>query len=272
MSNRNPDHVPLSVVSICISVFLSFTACHPPSNPSNPPSVSVILSRLETASNRIRDFKGSADVVASLNDHRGRVSTRIRYLAPDQYRLDIQGGFMQIIAVLFIDDQHVMLYTPQENTLFEGTLHDQDVVVPGLQIPLADIRTAVIGLANLQPYLEGPISEYRYENGLAVLSVRQSDRIRTIWIDPQKSVVLKEEVREGLDGASVTRTFEQYNRRKGIWRPGRVRILSGIKEESMDLIYHTQSVNEGLTGTDLTFHFPESVIRRPLQEMMPSVD
>ncbi len=266
-----PDLINLIVFSIFMFVSLSLTACRPPSDPSKPLPVATILSRLEDASNRIKDFKGSADIVAFINDRRGRVSARIRYLTPDLYRIDIQGGFMQIIAVLLIEDQNVFIYTPRENTLFEGTLHDHDVVVPGLQIPLADIRTAAIGLANLQPYMEGPITEYRYENGQARITVQQAGHTKTIWVNLQKSVVVKEEEQLG-ERTSVTRLFEQYNKRKGIWRPSRIKIRSDIKEESMDLVYHTQSINGGLTRADLTVLFPESVIRRPLHEIKRFVD
>ena len=269
MPIRCHDFVRSIVGSIFISIFLSLSACRPPSDPANPLPVSTILKNLEDATRRIKDFKGGANIAAYINDRRGRVGARIQYLAPDRYRIDIQGGFMQIMAVLLIEDQNVLLYTPRENTLFEGALHDHEVVVPGLRISLIDMRTAALGLIDLQPYVEGPITEYRYENGQALISIRQAGRTRTIWVDPRKSVVIKEEERQG-DEISVTRTFEQYNKRKGIWRPGRIKIRSDVREESMDLVYYTQSVNGGLTRADLTVRFPDSVIRRPLREIMIS--
>ena len=259
------------VVLFTISIALTLIACRPPANPTNPSAVNEILGRLEETASRIKDIKGSADVVAFINNQRGRAGVRIRFIAPDRYRIDIHAGVMQVIAVILLDGDSVKLYTPRENTLYEGRLLDQDVLVPGLLIPLADIRTAAVGMIKLQPYLDGPITDYRYENGDALISIQKEGLTRTIWVDVQKSVVIREEEQHS-NGFKVSRAFLKYNKRKGIWRPGRIQILSDRQEASMDLVYNTQSTNGGLTHADLSVRFPSSVIRRSLKEINSFVD
>jgi outer membrane lipoprotein-sorting protein len=242
-------------------------ACRSPAPPPSPLSPETLIRRVQYESARLKDLKGSAVVTAAIAGQKGKASARIQYRHPDQFRIDIQGPFLQILAVLSIQGQQVRLYYPQENIVFEGTLDDQETVVPGLRLPLADIRTAAVGLVELARYPADRIVDYQYDPASTVIAVQDSatGATRKIWIDPRHASVLREE-ESTASGVAVVRTFDRYTPYGGIWRPARIRITNGSAEETFELSYNTQSVNTGLTAADLSVRFPRSVVSMPLRE------
>lgn len=269
MSASTPDSISTYYRMLVLCLLISAAGCRPPADIPEILPATTVLSSLSASTNRLKDFKGSADVTAFINNRRGRVAARIRYLSPDRYRVDIQGGLFQVAAVLLLHHKRVQLYTPRENTVFEGTLDDREIVIPGLEIQLADLRAAAIGLSDLQPYLDNPISDYVYDPERTVITVIHQGLTRSIFVDVRKMIVLEERIKKA-DGRNITRFYEQYTRRKGIWRPGRIRIESDVSRESMTLEYNTQSFNIGLTNADMTVRLPASVIRRSLEDLVRS--
>ena len=226
----------------------------------------ILLERLKSAHSRLQDFKGSAVVTVRLNGRRSRVSTRIRYRQPGHLKIYVQGG-LQVIAVFSIKERHVQLYIPGENVVFEGLVDDMDVLMPGLRVPLSDIRTATTGLIDMTPYVPENITDYRQEGEYYHMSVMENGRKRTIRIDPERSVVIREE-EQIPGGKTIVRSFDQYTRRKGIWRPSAIHIESDMRDETLDLKYDLQSLNNGLTGSDLRMKLPASVRHLPLSNMV----
>ncbi len=233
-------------------------------NSDLPPE--ILLERLKSAHSRLQDFKGSALVTVRLNGRRSRVSTRIRYRQPDHLKIYVQGG-LQVIAVLSIKEHDVQLYIPGENVVFEGSIDDTDVLMPGLPVPLSDIRTASTGVIDMTPYVLENITDYRQEDGHYYLSVMANGKKRTIRIDPERSVVIREE-EQIPGGKTIIRSFHQYTRREGIWRPSEIHIESDMQDETLNLKYDIQSLNSGLTGSDLRMKLPGSVRRLPLSHMV----
>ncbi len=251
-------------------VGLLLITCRPPS--SSPPSlpVEILLREIDSASARLRDFRGSASVETSFDGRRGRASLRIRYLNPGRYRIDVHGTLFQILAVLLIHDRQVRLYIPRENTVFEGTLDARDARIPGLDLSLEDVRNAVTGVIEPGRYPGLPVVEYLYGRGSAAVTLEDGAFIRTLWINTGKMAVIREasESRTGLE--SVVRTFGRYRKINGIWRPGFVRIArDGAVAGMIELTYKTQSVNRGLRPADIDVRLPETIIRRPLADAAP---
>ena len=233
-------------------------------NSELPPE--ILLARLKSAHSRLQDFKGSALVTVRLNGRRSRVSTRIRFRRPDHLKIFVQGG-LRVIAVISIKQRAVQLYIPGENVVFEGPIDDTDTLMPGLRVPLSDIRTASTGLIDLAPYVPENITDYRQEGGHYHLSVMTNGRKRTILIDPGRTVVLREE-EQIPGGKTIVRTFDQYTLREGIWRPSEIQIESDTQDETLNLKYDMQSLNSGLTGSDLRMKLPGSVRHLPLSHMV----
>ncbi|MBM3262123.1 MAG: hypothetical protein FJY97_01645 [candidate division Zixibacteria bacterium] len=248
--------------------FLALTLFGCTSQPLSPEPVSpdVLLQRVRRESERLRDFKGSARVNARFNGYKGQVAARIQYRHPDHLRIDIPGPLFQIMAILTMENDRVRLYYPSQNVVFESHPDDRTTPIPGLDLPAADLKTATIGLIDLSRYT-GPIAEYRWEPPLACISVRDSatDVSRRLWIDPARSVVMREEMTDG--GVSSVTSFEEYVKRKNVWRPSRIRISRiGGTEDVFDLHYDTQTLNAGITVADVTVTPAKTALRLPMRE------
>lgn len=220
---------------------------------------------------RLQDFRGSARVETTYADRRGRASLRIRYLSPAQFRIDVHGALFEILAVVLIHDLHVRLYVPRENTVFEGTLAARDASIPGLDLTLDDVHAAVTGTIAPGRYPGSSVTDYRREGNLAVITLGVEGGRRTLWIDTGSMTVTREvsesPVNHGSVTLSVTRTFERFRNRNGVWRPDRVRITrDGPGAGTFELTYRTQSINRGLRPSDIEVRLPETVVRRPPEE------
>lgn len=235
-----------------------------------PPDLTpdILLDRLHSEASRLQDFKGSALISMRVEGRKGRVSSRIQFKQPHHLKIHVQGGFMQVLAVLSIHGQVVQLYIPRENTVFEGNLADSDVVIPGMRVPLSDIRTAATGIVDLSEYQPQNVIRYRWEDGMYRLTVQDTVSelsTRTIWVDPKRSVITREEEQHS-DGKKIVRTFEHYKRYKNIWRPSRIRITRDGEDDTLDLTYNTQTLNSGLTIADLMLTLPRSIKHLPLNQ------
>lgn len=203
----------------------------------------------------------------SFAGHRGRASLRIRYLSPAQFRIDVHGALFEILAVVLIQDLRVRLYMPRENTVFEGTLEARDASIPGLDLTLDDVQAAVTGTIAPGRYQGLPVADYRRDGHTAAVTLGDDSGRRTLWIDTGRMTVTREASESPVNQGSVTRTFERFRNRNGVWRPEKVRITrDGPRAGTFELTYRTQSINRGLRPSDIGVRLPETVVRRPLEE------
>ena len=252
------------------SIGLLLLSCRPPAAAPPHLPVEMLLREIDAASVRLQDFRGSAVVETSFADRRGRASLRIRYLNPARFRIDVHGSLFQILAVLLIHDRQVRLYIPRENTVFEGTVGTGDATIPGLDLTLEDVRAAVTGTVAPGRYGGVPVADYRQDGGSAAVTFVDGNGRRSLWIDTKTMSVTREVSESPANRATVTRTYERFRRRNGIWRPDRVRITrEGHQAGTFELTYRTQAVNRGLKPADIDVRLPETVVRRPLEEAAP---
>ena len=225
---------------------------------------------MDEASAQLVDLRSSARIETSFEGRRSRASLRIRYLSPARFRIDVQGPLFQVPAVLLIHDRQIRLYLPRENTVFEGTPGARDTPIPGLDLTLEDVRSAVTGAIEPGRYAGMRIVEYRYEGGKAAVTLKDGGDDLSLWIDTEKPAVIREVREFPARRESVVRTFERFRKINGIWRPGSVRMTrNGGMAGTMELTYRTQSVNRGLRPADIDVRLPKTVIRRPLEEAAP---
>ena len=122
----------------------------------------MLLQTIDSASENLRDFRGSASVKTSFDGRNFRASVRLRYLDPGRYRIDVEGPMFQILAVLLIHNHSVRLYIPRENTVFEGILETRFTTIPGLGMSLEDVHHTVTGTIEPGRYRRLPVVDYRY--------------------------------------------------------------------------------------------------------------
>lgn len=263
----NPFNSPV-IVSVLLALCFLVGSCRPSRVSDIPISAQTILERLSHEANRLVDFKGSAVVTAYVNGQKGQIGARIQFRHPDQFRIDIQGPFFQTLGVLSIQGPRVRLYASTQNIVFQGTVDDHEAILPGVRLPLAALRTAGIGLIDLNPYKHDQVISYAYNRKRTTIVVADtiSGTIRTLWIDPRHSVVEREETSAG--GMTTVASFEGYTNVKGFWRPALIRITGAHEEDTLELRYDTQSINSGLRATDLVGPDPKSASHAPLREAM----
>lgn len=256
--------IGVAVLALC---FLA-GACRPVRESELPVSAPSLLERIRNEASRLQDFKGSAVVTAFVNGQKVQIGARIQFRHPDQFRIDIQGPFFQVLGILSIQGQDVRLYSPSQNIVFQGTLQDREAILPGLRLPLAALRTAALGLVDLNPYLSDHIVSYEYKPDRTTIVVAEatSGSKRKLWVDPRHSVVVREET--SVDGLTTVASFEQYTKRKGFWRPALIRFTGARAEDAFELRYDSQSINTGLRAIDLVAPEPKSAMRIPLREAM----
>lgn len=225
-----------------------------------------LLEKVITAQSRIEEIKSSALLSVRFNGRGGRVSARIRYKNPGLLKVFVQGGF-RVIAVIALTEDRAQVYIPNDNVVFEGSPEETDSLIPGLLVPVKDIRTSLTGLIDLSEFTERRISKYEIAEGMYRLSIENAEGKRTIWVDPDRLTIERDQIDKG-DGQVTDRHYEQYTRVNGIWRPLRIRILKGSHDESLDLRYEQQSLNSGLTAAEMALTLPESVRRIPLSQMV----
>ena len=249
----------------CLGLLL--LSCRPPPPAPPPLPVELLLQEIDAAARRLQDFRGSARVETTYADRRGRASLRIRYLGPARFRIDVHGALFEILAVVLIHDLRVRLYMPRENTVFEGTLEARDASIPGLDLALDDVHAAVTGTIAPGRYPEMPVTDYRRDGATAAVTLGGDGGRRTLWIDTGRMTVTREALESPENLGSVTRTFDRFRNRNGVWRPDKVRITrDGPRPGTFELTYRTQSINRGLRPSDLGVSLPETVVRRPLEE------
>lgn len=207
----------------------------------------------------------------SFAGQRGRASLRIRYLSPARFRIDVHGALFEILAVVLIHDLRVRLYMPRENKVFEGKLEAREAFIPGLDLTLDDVHAAVTGTIAPGRYRGLPVADYRREGNTSVVTLGGDGGRRTLWIDMGRMTVTREvsesPANQGSVTRSITRTFERFRNRNGVWRPEKVRITrDGPRAGTFELTYRTQSINRGLRPSDIAVRLPETVVRRPLEE------
>ncbi|MBT5872983.1 MAG: DUF4292 domain-containing protein [Candidatus Latescibacteria bacterium] len=247
---------------------ISASGCAPgrsiPSLTEVPPD--KLLDNVIAAQSRIEDIKSSALLSVHFNGRGGRVSARIRYKKPGLLKVFVQGGF-RVIAVIALNEDRAQVYIPTDNLVFEGSLEGTDSLIPGLLVPMKDIRSSLTGLIDLTEFTIGKISNYEIRDGMYSLSIQNAAGKRTIWVDPDRMTIVRDQTEEG-DGKITDRRYEQYTRMNNIWRPLRIRILKDSPDESLDLRFEQQSLNSGLTASELALTLPESIRRIPLSEMV----
>ncbi len=245
-------------------------SCRPPHTEPGHLPIDLLLQEMDEAAARLRDLRGSARIETSFEGRRGRASLRIRYLSPAQFRIDVHGPLFQVPAVLLVHDRLVRLYLPRENTVFEGMPGTRDTPIPGLDLTLEDVRSAITGAVEPGRYAGMRIVDFRYDGETATVTLQDGGDNLSLQIDTEKKTVIREARESPARRVSVVRTFGRFRKVNGIWRPGTIRMTrNGEMSGTMELTYRTQSVNRGLRPADIEVRLPATVIRRSLEEAAP---
>ncbi len=171
-----------------------------------------------------------------------------------------------MVAVIALRNTHAQIYIPNENVVYEGTFDQSDIAVPGLEIPITDIRSTLTGVPDLANTTPASITGLDIQEDHYVLTEVYGTDQRKLWIEPDRMIVVKETIHQ-QNGRAVTRNYEEYIKVNRLWRPSVVVTRSDSTAEYLELKYESQTPNGGLAPGELTLTLPRTVRRFPLAEI-----
>lgn len=193
-----------------------------------------------------------------LKDERGSRSgsLRIRYIAPDLYRVDafLRGAVGAGGASSFlVEGDSSLVYADQEGGAETSSIERESVfpLLEDFNLQIQDLKA----LAAVTPYLGGIDLDRtrgsRVRGGYLLEGVGPNGDRLAVWIDTDKDAVVKGQ-RGERGGLPVVETqLSRFRRVAGFWRATRIEIRHFGEKASLSVQYETMSVNEGLKRDDL---------------------
>lgn len=232
-------------VVLLLTLILS-TRCASTSE-SRLPDISILTpSRLQALIfdnyHKLKTFEGKARIVIELpgDGYNGYSSVYLKM--PDSIYVKTEAILGIDIGALFLDAHYFAAYAPRENTLYYGetaTLDLRDFLQ--VEIETTELQEIFTGL--VQPEVR-PASVIAQDGHDIVVSTDTGHGSLKYWVDADKPVVTKAELRDRDGKVVLKKEFQRIRKRKGIYLPQTIKVTRPQARERITVYYTSQKINK----------------------------
>ncbi len=243
-------------------VLLTVQGCSLRPSPGIPRDISVaqVLSAIETYTIRVNDFSGSARAGIRTENGSYSAQVRLRYHAPDHFRIDIKGFGGITTARIGVLADSMVVYVPPENLYITAERSDNvlGLLVPDSRINLEALLSVFDAENQVRDHHDEIIGAMEHLGRRVSLELKRGDVLHRYTVEGPELRLVKEDINRA-DGTVWHKTFSDYRRYNGVYFPGTITLDRG--GTVFTATFSNCVINSGLTDADLTFTIPDSAER-----------
>lgn len=249
-------------ISAAALLTVLLTSCAPP--PALVPDTArtpapELLRRVRSDGERLHTLSGKGSIAFESPELSGSAFFTVAMRRPDSLLLTLEGFLGMDLGFLFVGGDRFVLYNTLENKVIEGpaTSSGLRTLVP-IDITPRNFIDALVGryVAGLE---DGQLMEYRIDDGLFHVTVREGNGTVQGWIDPASLLVARYTRQDSTGSPLVDAETGSYVERDGVFAPRRITLAFPRSGRQVSVTYNTLTVND--PEPEFSFVVPSSARR-----------
>ncbi len=258
MDRRFVKWIPVALSFLMVVFFID---CGSPFRSREPLLISspfVLFEGIESHASRLQTFQGRGRL--SVNSAQGAFqgSIKISVKMPDSLWMKVEGPLGVDIATGRFAADHVVLYSPWENTVYEGTFQSmRDHALLPVDMGFSNMALSILGLL---------IPDYWTvdDSSLSVSSDSRKYIVdlgygEYIWVEPRGPVISRWEKKDNGGETLWVWEAKEFRKRKGIRLPQIIRMTTYQPRQRVTLVYESIKTNRPMRDGWCRMKIPEGV-------------
>jgi len=220
----------------------------------------VIKRAVDRNHQQLKTLKGRARLVVESPQQSFSASSNIVYKKPDSVYVKIEAAFGIDVGLLFADGDSFIIYSPQQNLYYTGSLDSIDLQhFLYFKITFDKLLQALTGTSTIDD-----LSHARLTKGSDDFVLTSENGLIKYWIDPAKGVVKRVEIRDSQNRLWQREEYQRFVSVKGVTLARTIRVLRPQERQSFTLFYSQLDVNGKVSPKDFRIKIPQSALKIPL--------
>jgi hypothetical protein len=223
-----------------------FAACSsaPAIDTSGPIDPREVMRLVAERNNAITAVEGYGTISVDTPEMSNSGSITVKMLKPDSLQLDINGPFGMTIARSMLTSKDFIFYDGFNNTVSEGpTTADNLRRFLRVGLEFSDILDIISGAIRLPSEAMGQPDGY-LDNGNYILTWKDDEGSREYTVDLKYLAVRRYIRRDSIGDVTEEVNYKDFRKRGDHQLPQVVSIARPAKEESLSLVFQSQTVND----------------------------
>lgn len=232
---------------------------------------------------QLQTFRGEANLAVESPQMQFSARGRILARKPDSLFIKVEAGFGIDAGFFFMDRQQFSSFAPMQNTYYYGeTAEMREMILFGMELTYDEMISGMLGAA-LPPFdssftVTRDGETYRFEGrrrpqpdeAINTNGALEADKATTwqlaYWIDPERGVVAKIELRDEQDELYARQSFKRFRKVRGLWLPQLIQMERPAERERITIFYNRVEANIRLAPEEFVIRVPKNVKRIHLSD------
>jgi len=256
--------------ALCVIILMTVHGCALRPYPGIPEDVTVqqALDAVEKHSLRVKDFSGSASIMAKMKGkYEFNNSFSIKYIRPDRFRVVVKGFAGIPVALISTQRDSTYIYLPAKNAYIAAGSGDDVLqhIVPGISVSFKQMTSLITGTlpyAEEQGYYRKSLG--RYGKRIVLILKRDSIEHRYTLEGPEMLVVCEDILHNGETIWRIKNA--RFRDADGVMFPRKISMEN--EYGTVDIQFSRCTINSGLTDNDLLLVIPSSAGRMFIEKTL----
>lgn len=238
-------------------ILLAGCAATPAIDTSKPIDHREVMRLVEERNTQVIALEGYGKISIDSPAFSGGGSIAVTLLKPDSLQLEIRAAFGVTVARALVTDRNFQFYDGMKNTVATGETNAQNLQrVLRLSLAFEDILNILTGTFGFGSAPEGITPTALLDGSSYTLTWITDDETQEYVVDLDYLAVQRYTRRDG-DGTILEEVaFRDFRKKSGLYLPQVVGITRPGLEESLTLVYDSQTIND--LPLEFTFSYPKS--------------
>ena len=221
--------------------------------------VDIVTAALNKNYSHLKTMKGWGRLTVETPQMSQSASSRVILNRPDSVYVKVEAVFGIDVGWLFSDRSSFLYYTPHSNICYTGAFDSLKRVNPiSFDLTFDRFIQTLAGLEMIPKLKNGRVQQSG--DNLLLFGIN-GNYFHRYWIDPQKGVVIRSEVRDSLNNIIFTTEYQRFTKINDVIIPRTIRIQYPIKKERLTLFYNKIEINKKLSKNDFRTKIPDSALK-----------
>ncbi len=211
-----------------------------------------IIQRVERNSHDVATFRASGTISIESREFVGTGSIIVSLKRPDSVLIKIEGPFGIDIGSMLLTREQFTYYDSYSNRVITGSTTNRNIrSLLKVDLDFAEVMDFLSGTSSIGRQ-GGPPDSISVDDDAVLLIFRKGSTWAQYWIDPEKLVVDRYELRENETESVLETHFERFSRIEGLFLPRTISIIAHRQRRGLTLHYDEIEINKPLLNLSLT--------------------
>ena len=218
-----------------------------------------IIQRVERNNHGVVTFRASGTISIESREFVGTGSVTVSLKRPDSVLIKIEGPFGIDVGSMLLTRERFTYYDSYSNRVITGSTTNRNIrSLLRVDLDFAEVMEFLSGTSSISRQGTPPDSISADDDAL-LLIFKKGSTWAQYWVDPEKFVVARYELRESETESILETNYERFSRFDGVFFPRTISVIAHRQRRGLTLHYDEIEINK--PHLDLSLTIPQKAKR-----------